>query len=62
MCKNDFYEGKFLLNSLQLPGEAVDIWYECALRCVCVDVYVCVYTEIFIKHIKVHLWELVCTV
>lgn len=31
MCKNGFHEGKFLLNSLQLPDKTVDIWYECVL-------------------------------
>ena len=31
MCKNGFHEGKFLLNSLQLPDKTVDIWYECVI-------------------------------
>lgn len=61
MCKNGFHEGKFLLNSLQLPGKAMDIWYECDMMCVCINVYGDRYTyiHIFIKHIKVTLWEIV---
>lgn len=49
MCKNGFHEAKFLLNSLQLPGKAMDIWYECDMMCVCINVYgdIHIYTYIY---------------